>query len=181
MKTDAMNLPFARSYWVEPNRLLAGFYPGDLDVEIAKAKLVSLLDSGVTHIINLMEAEEGDHSGQRFVPYQQTFLELAEERGVLANWQRWPIQDLGVTTLPQMVETLDAVDAVIAGGGCVYVHCWGGKGRTGTVTGCWLARHGEEDPQARLKELTAHARAFFPKVPETERQREMVQQWRKAQ
>ena len=24
----------------------------------------------------------------------------------------------------------------------VYVHCWGGLGRTGVVIGCWLVRHG---------------------------------------
>ncbi len=30
-----------------------------------------------------------------------------------------------------------------AGHGCtVYVHCWGGNGRTGAVVGCRLRRHG---------------------------------------
>jgi hypothetical protein len=26
-----MHLPFERSYWIEPGRLLAGFFPGDPD------------------------------------------------------------------------------------------------------------------------------------------------------
>ncbi len=30
--------------------------------------------------------------------------------------------------------------------GAVYVHCWGGVGRTGTVVGCWLLRHGYAVP-----------------------------------
>ena len=37
---------------------------------------------------------------------------------------------------------LDAIDDHLRGGGNVYAHCWGGKGRTGTVVGCWLIRHG---------------------------------------
>ena len=41
-----------------------------------------------------------------------------------------------------MVEILDAIDDDLAGGHNVYVHCWGGVGRTGTVVGCWLIRHG---------------------------------------
>ena len=41
-----------------------------------------------------------------------------------------------------MVEILDAIDDDLAVGHNVYVHCWGGVGRTGTVVGCWLIRHG---------------------------------------
>ena len=43
-----------------------------------------------------------------------------------------------------MKRILDDVDEAIAGGGLTYVHCWGGIGRTGTVVGCWLVRHGLE-------------------------------------
>ena len=35
-----------------------------------------------------------------------------------------------------------AVDDALGEGRTVYVHCWGGIGRTGTVVGCWLVRHG---------------------------------------
>ncbi len=28
------------------------------------------------------------------------------------------------------------------------MHCWGGVGRTGTVVGCWLVRHGLDDGDA---------------------------------
>ena len=41
---------------------------------------------------------------------------------------------------------LDAIDDQLENGGNVYVHCWGGKGRTGTVVGCWLIRHGYGRP-----------------------------------
>jgi protein-tyrosine phosphatase len=38
-------------------------------------------------------------------------------------------------------------------GNPVYVHCWGGVGRTGTVIGCWLLRHGLAEPGDVLKVL----------------------------
>ena len=48
-----------------------------------------------------------------------------------------------------LVATLDAIDAELAAGGLVYVHCWAGCGRTGVVVGCWLVRHGRARRRAR--------------------------------
>jgi len=65
------------------------------------------------------------------------------------------------------------------------VHCWGGVGRTGTVVGCWLARHGiangEEvlDHIARLRQGDL-ARRDRPS-PETDTQRALVRSWRKGE
>jgi hypothetical protein len=192
-------LPFARSYWVTlspdtpsqrrlgtirptgPHRLLAGFYPGDRDPAVARGKLNALLDCGVTHILNLMESTEGDHAGRLFDPYEEMFLRLADERRSAANWMRRPIRDLNVPTIEQMTTTLDTVDDALAAGGCIYVHCWGGKGRTGTVVGCWLARHGEIEPVQQLRRLTAHARRHFPCIPETPQQQAFVRNWRLGQ
>ena len=55
---------------------------------------------------------------------------------------RYPIRDVYIPTEELMVEILDAIDDDLASGHNVYVHCWGGVGRTGTVVGCWLIRHG---------------------------------------
>lgn len=192
-------LPFTRSYWVElstaaqqqrrlgtsrptgPHRLLAGFYPGDRDPAVARAKLNALFDCGVTHIINLMEATETDHIGRSFDSYEQTFLQLADQRQASVNWMRRPIRDLNIPTIEHMIATLNAVDDALAAGGCLYVHCWGGKGRTGTVIGCWLARHGEPEPLQQLRHLTAHAHQHFPCVPETPQQQAFVRRWRLGQ
>lgn len=175
-------LPFARSYWAVSGQLLAGFYPGDRDPAVAIAKLTALLDCGVTHIVNLMEANEGDHAGRPFLPYQPAFHRLARERGIATSWLRRPIRDLSVPSPAQMVNTLDLIDQAMAQRGCVYVHCWGGKGRTGgTTVGCWLARHGEMHPLARLRQLTAAAGKHFPQIPETDHQQAFVQRWRLGQ
>ncbi len=175
-------LPFTRSYWVVPGKLLAGFYPGDRDPYVANSKLTSLFDFGVSHIINLMQEDECDHTRQRtFVDYSPAWYALGRTRSQPVTWENQPIRDLGIPSVAQMVETLDSIDAVLAEGRTAYVHCWGGKGRTGTVIGCWLARHGEPDPLQKLHQLTAHARAYFPVIPETARQQTFVTDWKRHQ
>ena len=48
-----------------------------------------------------------------------------------------------------MREILQAIQSQMAGGGVLYVHCWGGKGRTGVVIGCHLVQAlGMETDQA---------------------------------
>ena len=171
-------LPFARSYWVVPGKFLAGFYPGDLDPAQATAKLEALISAKVTTVINLMEVDEGNRSGQAFVTYDSQLSELATLRGRSCIMERHPIPDMSVTTVPSMTAILDRIDAAMLGDGCVYVHCWGGKGRTGTVVGCWLARHGHEDAGRKLLELTESARGLFGIVPQTTRQAAFIDEWR---
>jgi protein-tyrosine phosphatase len=74
---------------------------------------------------------------------------------------------------------LDAIDAATSDGHVVYFHCWGGHGRTGTVAGCYMVRHGSTPQDAldaikRLREgsLTAHRAS-----PERGAQTEMVLNW----
>jgi protein-tyrosine phosphatase len=79
-----------------------------------------------------------------------------------------------------MRNILDEIDTAISQNKSVYVHCWGGKGRTGTVVGCYLARHGYAQGQAVL-DLIEKLRYNDPEVsrpsPETRQQREMVTTW----
>ena len=89
---------------------------------------------------------------------------------------------MGVTTIPHMSRILDEIDEVLAGGGSVYVHCWGGIGRTGTVVGCWLRRHGHDrgDVIARIAELRRELSNASVASPETAAQRAMVEAWKRG-
>ena len=81
-----------------------------------------------------------------------------------------------------MRRILDAIDDHRSSG--VYVHCHAGIGRTGTVAGCWLIRHGFETPATVLEGL-ASRRAVdgvtgrLPS-PESGDQREMVLAWERG-
>lgn len=180
-KTSLQPGPIYRSYWVIPGRLLAGFYPGSKDPVQESANLQALLNAGIRHFINLMDADERDHDGNPFRPYHERLRFMAELQGLDVTWERAAIGDFSVPTQAQMVRILNRIDQAMALHRPVYVHCWGGIGRTGTVVGCYLARHGiaagdaaiEEIRRIRRNDPTAHRIS-----PETAEQRSFVRNWR---
>ncbi len=135
-------LPFERSYWVVPGRLLAGAYPGSEQPDEATEKLQRLLGVGVSHVINLTECLEANYSGVPLANYTFVLSYLAGAEGIPLVCRRHPIKDLSVPSVATMKAILDEIDEAVAAGRTVYVHCWGGRGRCGTVVGCYLARHG---------------------------------------
>ncbi len=166
-------LPTPDSYWVVPGRLLAGEYPGAKAEAEARPKLRRFLDTGVTFFLDLTEA------GEPLSPYAPLLQEEAAGRNVVAEHNRMPIPDLSNPSRAQVVRTLDAIDAAMAAGHCVYVHCWGGIGRTGTIIGCYLVRHGMTGRQAlaeiaRLRQDTPDGRR---PSPETTEQQDRVRDW----
>ena len=136
------------SYWVVPGRLAAGPYP-------------ARPAAGIDVYVDLTSAADG------LPPYEP---ELAGGARRLS----FPVSDFSVPGDDELTAILDALDAELAAGRTVYLHCWGGRGRTGTVVGCWLVRHGTspEAALARVAELVGHDRS-----PETDEQRELVRRW----
>lgn len=167
-------LPHGNCYRVAPS-LLAGEYPGAPTEEVGRAKVVRHLEAGVTVFLDLTEAAE-------LVPYDHWLRAEAGARGLQVQHLRHPIRDQSVPgDVAQMTAILDAIDAAISAGKTVYVHCWGGIGRTGTVIGCWLVRHGHTGEGA-LEVLGQHWRGVEkvhrrPRSPETDEQWEYVRAW----
>jgi protein-tyrosine phosphatase len=72
----------------------------------------------------------------------------------------------------------------MANGEMVYVHCWGGVGRTGVVIGCWLARNGSmgESALLRLRQLWQHCpKSRTRQSPETAEQEGYIIGWKEME
>ncbi len=169
-----INTPSPYSYWVVPGRFLAGPYPGP-DI------LQALLDAGIRQFISLMEPIELNWDGRPFPPYEDRVKTLADEMGVAVAFNRMPIRDMSVPTDGHMEKILDRVDAAIQEDRPVYIHCLGGRGRTGTVVGCYLARHGHAKSLRALDRINTLRRDTENRhhpSPETPEQVNMVLRWR---
>jgi len=172
--------PFDNTYWVIPSLLLAGEYPGDVDTDIAVLKQKALFRSGIRAVVNLMEEDETNHLGKPFAPYLPVLEEMAKSQDEKIFWHRYAIRDQGTPTQAWMVQILNTIDDYLNLDIPVYVHCWGGIGRTGTVVGCFLARHnlaGKDGPLNTIAWLRENIGALVPS-PETDAQRKFILKWK---
>jgi len=167
-------LPFDRSYWVLPGKLMAGEIPAAQTTQATIEKLTALANCGIKTIINLMETTETDYDGNPFYDYSQHLQSL--NRSMI----RMPIVDLSIPSVDEMKNILSRIDESIQRGKPVYVHCWGGIGRTGTVVGCYLIQNGyanQENVFDYIDYLKRTTNAAHRSSPETDEQMEFVKQW----
>lgn len=168
--------PIKNSYWVREGKLAAGEYPGAMDPVTTRTKLSALLDAGIRLFLDLTEQHE-------LVPYEPVLRQLAAEHGIDITYRRMPIPDVSVPSIEQMRRIQKVIAEALAADIPVYVHCWGGVGRTGTVVGCYLVETGMtgKEALARLAELwqTMEKRYRKPRTPETWEQEEFVRQWKR--
>jgi predicted protein tyrosine phosphatase len=174
--TQDLPRPISESYWVEPGRLLAGEYPGHYTPEATRQRLDALLQAGFNTFIDLTRPNET-------VPYHRTLLEEAQLYGVQIERHNFPIGDFGLPTLETMKAILDTLDAALQKGRKIYLHCWGGIGRTGTTVGCYLVRRGMSGEEA-LRQLAQWWQSvpksrIHPRSPETFEQVQFIRNWEK--
>ncbi len=162
--------PFSDSYWVIPGNFLAGEYPAvRLSEELSRIKLRSLLKVGIDTFFDLTKPGE-------LTPYDTLLAEEAAWLDKPASYLRHPIQDFGIPSHAEMDALLGDIERALAAGKHLYLHCWGGIGRTGTVVACYLVRRGASGEAAlrQLRQLREACGIFWPPSPESDAQREFV-------
>ncbi len=171
--------PIYQSYWVVPNLLLAGETPSKPEISITTQRIIALLEAGITHIIDLSNPKDTCQS------YQNLLKACIEKTGKACQYQSFPLLDFKKPEVQKIKNILDAIDQAHFNGGSVYVHCWGGVGRTGMVIGCWLKRHFikgvlyvDSKPMV-LKDLWAHCpKSKYYQIPQSRGQKMMVAHWK---
>jgi ADP-ribosyl-[dinitrogen reductase] hydrolase len=160
--------PLAESYWVVPDRLLAGRYPGGKTPKEAERRVAAFLEAGFDTFIDLTEPGE--------LPPYDIYLPGS------VRYLRKAFPDHGVPRAREhMVEVQAAIDAALKGGRRAYVHCRAGIGRTSLAVACHLIEYGlsSDDALIRLNELWRdnERSRTWPDVPETDEQRDYILDW----
>ena len=158
--------PIRNSYMVM-DRIYAGEYPRDIDDRKSIEKIKQFERFGITHFIDL--TEEGE-----LHPYNQLL-------GSRMQHIRFPIQDVSI---PVSIESVKELIGQIYGilnesdGNKVYIHCWGGVGRTGTIVGCLLSHQHDFDykktQDALKKAFSDCPKSAYRHTPETREQCDFI-------
>jgi ADP-ribosyl-[dinitrogen reductase] hydrolase len=170
-----MEPPFPNCYWLEPDRILCGEYPRNREDSAPHSAMSAILSAGVRVFVDL--TEEGE-----LLPYREIAVKRAGELGIAADaleFCRHPVQDLSVPKSPEEMQAiLRTIRSSRFRGEMVYLHCWGGIGRTGTVAGCILkglySLEGKDALDLLAEHWQACAKSSRIGSPETEEQREFV-------
>jgi protein-tyrosine phosphatase len=168
--------PYANTYWVVPGRFLAGENPEEIAERATEDRLSALLAAGIRTFIDL--TEEHERNG-----YALVLRCLAEERGVEVTYLRIPIPDRSVPPVWTLRCILDVIDRSMADERAVFVHCFAGIGRTGTVVGCHLQRHArakKADVMAQIAELRKAMPIGMEVSPHAPEQVLMVENWKEG-
>lgn len=162
-------VPYEGCYFVR-DFLLAGPSFTALSNEATTTRIAALAHAGVDVVVTACSR------GEMFLVDEITHrLDLYE----LFDHHAFPIVDGGVPSKGIMRTILDTVDTSLDKGLIVFVHCVGGRGRTGLVIGCWIARHGIAVGEAALEELALvrYEHGLFKPSPENEQQCRFVIEW----
>lgn len=164
-------------YPIEAGKLYAGEYPGHPEPAVAKVRLRHLVTLGIRTFVDLTAPAD------RMAPYEELLRELEDEAGTLLRRISQPIADMGVPRAGDAMQTiLGSIRESSNQAPAVYVHCWGGIGRTGTVVGCWLRECGydPESAVAQVQHLYASHMpkvSLYPKSPQTPAQKDYIRFW----
>jgi hypothetical protein len=175
--------PLRSTYWVLPHQFLAGEYPGEVEPDMTGRKLRALLAGGIRTFVDLTDEDEINEDARLIPAYRSILRQVSEAESIQTTYANIPIEDRGVPSPWTLRCILDVIDRSISDENPVYVHCWAGRGRTGTVVGCYLKRHGLAEDADVIKKL-AHLRRDVPNgrqtSPHTNEQIRMVATWKKG-
>lgn len=179
--------------WIIPDRVILGRFPyiepsRCPDPEMGEKHLRALVDHRVTTFVCLQDelgpqtamTDPVAHGGGLFHPYLPRVKELADYEPLFLFEG---IVDKDVPTLDRLVATVARCHELVERGERLYIHCWGGRGRAGTVGACLLASMYRDQGMTGEEVLLRVQKAYDAredddrKSPETEAQRDLIRRF----
>lgn len=173
-----MEPPYPTTYWLKPGLILCGETPRDKADDVPQHKMTAILKAGIRTFIDLTEPDE-------LLPYADIARAKAKLLGIDPAelvFTRHAIKDGFIPYSPDVMRAvLSQIRSSRDADRPVYIHCWGGVGRTGTVVGCFLREEHQWTGEEALAELTRCYKfcSKFDRLrsPENEMQRNYVKEW----
>jgi len=154
--------PHIESNYIIPDVLIAGAYPADNDDYTTETNLCAILNAGVTCFVCL-QSEYDDSVPEStwrrrnaIRPYFKDVKRLVNGNATIESVRdtmstlpvteadiefiHLPIKDCNVTDDDKVWQLVLQLETRIRAGKKIYLHCWGGHGRTGTVACILLAK-----------------------------------------
>lgn len=153
-------------YSVLGSRFYAGPAPRFVEDKALNADLKFLKNIGVNRIISLIKMEPDSDEFQGYQTYQN--LVPTYDMG----WSEFGIPDFGIPDYQETRQFLVSIDAWLAQGENLYLHCHAGIGRTGLIVGAYLIHSGSIDVNgvlekiAFLRKKTPRGNFQSPETPE---------------
>lgn len=189
--------PTPESNWVIPGVLLVGAFPAEIDDTITFFQLSEILKSRINKFVCLQNEyridaqEEMWRSGEALRPYFKDVVNIVENKDKFETFNNsavcdsaelsfvhFPIQDCGVANDTEVLFLCQQLVQSIYEGNRLYIHCWGGHGRTGTVVCimlCIMYEISAEEAMERCQ-IVHDMREHYVDVgsPQTQIQRDQV-------
>ncbi len=142
-----------------PGVLLVGAYPSSQDDVETLDLITSILKLGIRKFVCLQQeyrpgvSEDLWRTGMALRPYYEDVEHIVKNKRYIPqlrdnfdaivdfpnlSFEHCPIVDCGVTDDSKVLELSRKLVSEIAQGERIYLHCWGGHGRTGTVVSIML-------------------------------------------
>lgn len=190
--------PTPESNWVIPGVLLVGAFPASADDDETFLLISEILKLGINKFVCLQQeyresgvSEAMWRAGHGLRPYYEDVKKIVANkskfdtfRGVKIcesselNFVHFPIRDCGITDDAAVLKLCRQLVKAISEGEVLYLHCWGGHGRTGTVVCIMLYLMYQLDAREAMQRCQkVHDMRQYPVEvgsPQTQSQRDQV-------
>lgn len=130
------------------------------------------MDAGIRNFVDLTCDGE-------LRPYEKDLAYEAGKRGTVVGYERWPISQGSTPEYSEMRSIQISIDELVRSGEPVYLHCMGGRGRTGIVVAIRMVIASKANGNNFVQELEKlRSRVSNAgRSPETREQVEFVRKW----